>query len=172
MKRKMSATGSLRLHNNSDGVPPFLSPLLLLCIFLYAYMHPHIYKYRNQNILQDLRSRCPLGQVGCVWPGSRPGSRAGQHGRIIEEINKPLLCVCWHISDPHLNITLIFIPAHRKLLPFLNASMNVFLAEKSKVLSAAKVIEISMTSVHKMPCTLTISFIINIRCQLILILSP
>lgn len=104
MKRKMSATGSLRLHNNSDGVPPFLSPLLLLCIFLYAYMHPHICKYRNQNILQDLRSRCPLGQVGCVWPGSRPGSRAGQHGRIIEEINKPLLCVCWHISDPHLNI--------------------------------------------------------------------
>lgn len=150
------------------------SPLLVLCIFLYAYMHPHVCKYRNQNILQGLRSRCPLGQVGSIWPGSRCGSRAGHHGQIVGETerNKPLLCVCWHISDPHLDITFIFIPARRKLLPSLNASMNVFLAENLKLLSAAKVIEISVTSAHKMPCTLNISFIINIRCQLILILPP
>lgn len=43
---------------------------------------------------------------------------------------------------------------------------TLFLEETPRVLSAAKVIEISATSAPNMPCTLYISFIINIRCQL------
>lgn len=41
MKSKLSATGSLRLLNNSDGVPPFLCPLLVRCICLYYYIFTH-----------------------------------------------------------------------------------------------------------------------------------
>lgn len=190
----MSATGSLKLLHNCAGVPPFLSPVLVLCVFIYAYMHAHIYTYMNQKITQGPCGGWPLGcdwlvtgylcplwgraAGGRVSPAARElGWRQSQlrlgdvGGLLGEHRNKPFLCVCWHVSDPRplLNITLslLFIPAHYKLLPSLKSCIyERFSGGNLLGPFTAKVIEISVTSAHNMPYMLNISFIINIRCRL------
>lgn len=145
--------------------------MLVLCVFIYTYLDAHVYTYRRQKMTPGPCSGWALGSDLC--PLQAGPALAGGPGRIIggAERSKPFLCVCWHISTPHpyLNIasSLLFIPAHNKLLPSLQSCIyECFSRGNLQALSAAKVIKISVTSAHSMPCMLNISFIINIRCQL------
>lgn len=141
VKRKLSATGSLKLLYNCIGMPPFLSPALVLCVFAHAYMQVHIYTYTNQKTMQwgghlavmtcylcPARGRAAGGRVSPATRelGWRP-RQLWEHGKIMggTQRNEPFLCIWWHIPDPppHLNITLplLFIPACNKLLPSLKS---------------------------------------------------
>lgn len=141
VKRKLSTIGSLKLLNNCTGVPPFLSPVLVLYVFVHAYMHAHIYTYTNQKITQwgghSAVMTCYLCPAWVRAAGGRvsPATRElewrprqlWEHGKTIGggQKNEPFLCIWWHIPDPrpHLNMTLslLFILAHNKLLPSLKS---------------------------------------------------
>lgn len=165
MKSKLSATGSLKLLNNSTSSVGFV------CIYIHISRCTHLYIHKLEN---DARSMQRVSH----W--QRPVPIEGQEqiclgdlGGLLGEQRETRLSFAYagtfalHIHIwTSLHLYFSFLPIINCFLPSNLTPMNAFLEETSQALSAAKVIKISVTSAHNTPCMLNISFIINIRCQL------